>query len=286
MPAASAVRRPAPAPPPASGDRRSRLRPWLRRAALELFDRAWTAGLRPDLARRFDLAPWTVDGLPTPLLESRRWVEALADPERWESMTGVDRRGGYEAAFQAKFRELCQGARLVLDVGAARGLYAALAAASPVGPRVHAFEPDAARRLALRFNLEAVGARGAVVRRDWIGDGFGSTLALDDYCRARGLRPDLIKLDIEGGEVAAIRGLAEACRLARPHLLVELHTRRLRDRLGLDSAELIRLLSAAGYRLRYNGHHGALETGDGEPDLEWRDEPPNDRLVALWASPA
>lgn len=280
MPASVAARRSVPASPPVSGDRPSRLRSRLRAAAWTALDFAWAAGCRPEglLFRRLDLVPWRIEGLE--LHESRAWVEALADPARWAETPGVDHCGDYETAFRRKFRELARGAGLVFDVGAARGLYAALAAAA--GARVHAFEPDPARRLALRRNLDGL---AAVIRSDWIGDGSARTLRLDDYCRRRGLRPGLIKLDIEGGEAAAVRGLERVCRDARPHLLIELHTRRMRDRLGLDPAEPLRLLQTWGYRSLFNGHHGALETGDSAPDLEWCEAPPNDRLTALWASP-
>jgi hypothetical protein len=48
---------------------------------------------------------------------------------------------------------------------------------------------------------------------------------LDTFCHARGLQPDWIVMDVEGCEVAALRGAAELVRLGRDHLgiVAEMH---------------------------------------------------------------
>ena len=49
-------------------------------------------------------------------------------------------------------------------------------------------------------------------------------VALDDFAYgAEGAIPQVIKMDIEGGEVLAIRGMERLLAEARPLLLVELH---------------------------------------------------------------
>lgn len=46
-------------------------------------------------------------------------------------------------------------------------------------------------------------------------------LALDDFVRETGLRPNLVKMDIEGAELAAVHGFAATLSEHRPHLILE-----------------------------------------------------------------
>jgi len=65
------------------------------------------------------------------------------------------------------------------------------------------------------------------------------TVTIDGFIAARGLVPDFIKIDIEGGELAALRGMSECFARHRPLLMVEV-TNRVDD--------VMRLMAAAGYR--------------------------------------
>lgn len=48
-----------------------------------------------------------------------------------------------------------------------------------------------------------------------------ATLALDDFCEASGLAPDLIKMDIEGAEYDALLGALRTIDKHRPHFILE-----------------------------------------------------------------
>jgi FkbM family methyltransferase len=48
-------------------------------------------------------------------------------------------------------------------------------------------------------------------------------LSLDGYLQKAGLRPDLVKIDVEGAELAVLRGACRMLREARPVILVEVH---------------------------------------------------------------
>jgi FkbM family methyltransferase len=61
-------------------------------------------------------------------------------------------------------------------------------------------------------------------------------------------RVDVIKMDIEGGELAAICGARETLARFRPLLLVEVADRSLRHQ-GASSAQLLDLITSYGYRL-------------------------------------
>jgi FkbM family methyltransferase len=43
----------------------------------------------------------------------------------------------------------------------------------------------------------------------------------DEFCRANGLQPDFVKIDIEGAELEALQGMSATVESARPRLMVE-----------------------------------------------------------------
>ena len=70
-----------------------------------------------------------------------------------------------------------------------------------------------------------------------------SGIALDDFIENHELKkPDVIKLDIEGGEVLAIKAMRQTLQNAKPILLIELH--------GPESARIVgQVLDETGYRV-------------------------------------
>jgi hypothetical protein len=50
-------------------------------------------------------------------------------------------------------------------------------------------------------------------------------VALDDWCRENSVKPDFIKMDIEGAEPDAIQGASEVIRAYRPRLAICLYHR-------------------------------------------------------------
>ena len=141
----------------------------------------------------------------------------------------------------------------VLDVGANVGAYTLLFAtwAGP-GGRVVAFEPASASREGLTRHLALNGLSSRVITRaDAVSDRSGrvpfveagtsganrivaggsaeatavNAVTLDDVCEAMVLSPDVIKIDVEGAELAALRGARRtiAARRRALALFVELH---------------------------------------------------------------
>jgi FkbM family methyltransferase len=185
--------------------------------------------------------------------------------------------GTYEPELQAALPELVPPGAVVYDVGANIG-YVSLLLARAAGKagRVFAFEalPENAARL--RRNLELNGMQervqlfaGAVTGQagpvrflvhasGGMGKAAGSAgrqdehyqaevtvegIALDEFVYRRGNPPpQVVKMDIEGGEVMALPGMRRVLAEARPVMLMELH--------GPESATAAwEALRAAGYRI-------------------------------------
>lgn len=146
----------------------------------------------------------------------------------------------------------------VLDVGANAGLYSMLASKS-VGASGHvvSFEPSPRERARLEGHLRLNRCRNVTVEPVALGDATGEAelfvvegheigcnsihpaegisghrvrvpvRRLDDYVAGgRFARVDLVKMDIEGAELSALRGAESMFRSARPVLLCEIEEAR------------------------------------------------------------
>jgi len=65
-------------------------------------------------------------------------------------------------------------------------------------------------------------------------------VTLDDFCRRRAIRPQFIKIDVEGFELEVLKGAAGLLRNVRPCLMVEIQA---------DHPAIIELATRAGYRV-------------------------------------
>lgn len=175
--------------------------------------------------------------------------------------------GSYEREKQELFRGALGRGVVVYDVGANVGLYTLLASRA-IGPsgRVFAFEPlprnlgYLRRHLAMNRIANALVVPAAIAERAGsIGFSEGQNpstgrvdtsaglqvpaVSLDAFVYEHGHPPPaVIKMDIEGGEVAALRGAGRVLHEARPVLFLATH--------GLDlHRSCLDLLRAAGYQV-------------------------------------
>jgi FkbM family methyltransferase len=194
--------------------------------------------------------------------------------------------GVYEWNKQLAFASQLDLGDVVFDIGAHAGFYTLLAArlAGPTG-QVVAFEPDPNNLMQLRRHLHinrlanvtviaaAVSDKGGSHRfqreksslqgrLDPSGDIVVATLDLDTlWINGTVPAPRLIKIDVEGEEVAVIRGATKLLVERRPVVMVAAHSATLR-------AECDRALQSCGY---------VVECLDGHSE--------SDELIAVHAEP-
>lgn len=200
---------------------------------------------------------------------------------RWSVVTGSRfLLGNYEVPKAEALVELVRPGDVVCDVGAHMGYFTAIAsrAAGPAG-RVHAFEPRPLSYGVLLRHIRlnrldnvvpmqaAVGERSGEARfesRTGTGTGHLSSegdlpvrvVALDELHRAGELsRFEVLKVDVEGGEVGVLAGAMGVIRTFRPRILLATHGDEI-HRHCLD------VLSGLGYTWRIlpdTGHEGETE---------------------------
>ncbi len=176
--------------------------------------------------------------------------------------------------------------RRLLDVGACHGIFSLAFAQGRPEARAVAVEPSAIAYSILAENIRLGGLDNVVarqvacgaasgtlrMRQTWHhlealppdlavpaagaapapGDGEdGAVVAaamqsVDALCAELDFRPDLVKIDVEGYELAVLAGARATLGRLRPRLFLELHPQRLCE-LGGSVAEVVELLAGLGY---------------------------------------
>jgi FkbM family methyltransferase len=215
---------------------------WLERSVARLRGRG--ARKAPPILRR-------LHELVLDLLPGEHLVSTLPGGERVR-LSARCRQLSWNPEEYGAFRTAVRPGSTVLDVGANVGAYTLLFA-QWVGPagRVTAFEPAPASIAGLRRQLELNGLTGRVevVQAAVAGtvgmasfecDGASganalatgvshtrtitvSTTTIDEFCTARGLHPDVIKIDVEGAELDVLRGARRTLQAPSIEVFVEFH---------------------------------------------------------------
>ena len=190
--------------------------------------------------------------------------------------------GHYEPETTAVFCRLARDARCILDIGAADGLYALLAAATS-SARIVAFEPFAGAADVARQNIDlnahvtsrvelhaiALGDEDTTTTLYVAGEGGGTSSLNEAFRRTHREQPvevrrgdsflptlgidrvDLLKIDTESTEPAVLRGMPRAL-TQHPDIVCEV----LHDR---TERELDAILRPLGYRFFWIGPAGLVE---------------------------
>jgi len=191
-------------------------------------------------------------------------------------------QGTFDTEVEALISRLVTPGATAVDLGANLGWYTLLMARA--GARVHSFEafPDNHARLgrnvaenglgeAITTHLVACSSEPGLGRVCWdpATSNLGSMFVLADpaapvpaglasaevpLARVDDLVPaseyvDLVKIDVEGAEVAALTGMRRILTRDRPVILLELNSFALRDNAGVEPRDLVALLHGHGYRI-------------------------------------
>jgi FkbM family methyltransferase len=210
-------------------------------------------------------------------LQGRRRDEQHLSVRARDSTERLMFLGEFEREKDRIFASLLSRGDCFVDAGAHIG-YHTLTMAHAVGRSGtgHAFEPMQESAAYLRWNLEANDHRHVTLTEIGLGaapgraifhvpqaGGFAGTsrfpiagssqielplTTIDLHFQQVGGRlPDLIKLDLEGGELDALRGAREVISAARPRIIVELNAE-LMTRAAWTAADMVGLLRGLGYR--------------------------------------
>lgn len=185
-------------------------------------------------------------------------------------------RGGYEERCTGLMESWLRPGDTVIDAGAHVGHYSLLAArAMGHYGTVFAFEPCKANYELLRRNVKANGFQGNVYMHNRalsdqcgemdlsiaVGNSGAHSLtgkgrvtercSLLTYDGFLGMVPDFVKVDVEGWEVKALRGMSKSIRNAERCAVVVEFFPSLLSRAGHHPAELLDLLRDLGFSLHY-----------------------------------
>jgi FkbM family methyltransferase len=216
------------------------------------------------------VAPVTVDVV-DPLTRTTYPITGSGDD--FGVIGALQRTGGhYEPHVLAALGRAVQPDSVCLDIGANIGVVTVFLARHCPAGSVHAFEPGATtfgylatniaanhltnvashqfgvydRTTSLHLSVHPTHPGGAFVSETGIREGTGETIrvvALDEWVPTMGLdRVDVVKIDVEGAELRALRGAENLLRRHRPLLIVECNPLPLRRFQHATPADMIELL--------------------------------------------
>ncbi len=156
------------------------------------------------------------------------------------------RHGWYEPHILEEWKKLCEGKNCILDVGGYNGLFGIIAAKLNPDAKVFIFEPDEINFRHTSKNIELNNLANVKVLKIAISDKDGEvifgghaggtgphigagtnkvkTITIDSFLKENSIKPDLMKIDVEGAEFLLFEGGKEFFSgSANPQILLEVH---------------------------------------------------------------
>lgn len=194
-----------------------------------------------------------------------------------QARSGIDRNGRYEAPLLERFFKSLNSKSVVLDIGADVGIYTLIAGKKT--KNIHCFEPDPYAMYLMKKNIERLNINPTIVRK-FVGDKNASNMiTIDTYCQQNNVYPTHIKIDIEGYETFALRGMDKTLTWYGPKLFIEFHERIIKERLKLSQKDVdnfFKFLKKHGYNMIFNGHHYEMLMSQNKLyNFEWYSNRPN-----------
>ncbi|MGM0442277.1 MAG: FkbM family methyltransferase [Elusimicrobiota bacterium] len=94
------------------------------------------------------------------------------------------------------------------------------------------------------------------------------TITIDHYCNVEGIKPDIIKIDIEGSETFAVKGMKNIIKEKYPLLIVEIHPKQMKQ-FKHGPRALIRLLEKWNYTPYIIKNYREKSTGESDNLVEF-----------------
>jgi len=149
----------------------------------------------------------------------------------------------HEPAATAEFINHVDEGDVVWDMGSMIGYFTALGAHLNEFPEdVHVFETSTLKCWILEQMSDELFEGKLNVIEAWISDTDTTGLKSDMYAEQNG-PPDFVKLDIEGAEVPAVKGMEETIESEQPTLLIEVHPNKIVHSYGSTDEKLLKWLS-------------------------------------------
>jgi hypothetical protein len=168
--------------------------------------------------------------------------------------------GVYEKGVTSLFFKEVKKDMTVLDLGANVGYYT-LISAGLVGEKgkVFAFEPDPIPFGILKRNVEVNNCKNVVLVKRAVSDRTGKTqITLDEFFRNYKNRIDFIKMDIEGSEALALRGMRKMLGKNKGVKIVTEFCPTSLRRAGSSPEDFLKELEGLGFKLYLIDEKGTL----------------------------
>lgn len=167
----------------------------------------------------------------------------------------------YEPEIRSLFCSLINKGDTIVDIGASLGLYS-LIAAKRLGDSgfVYAFEPDPIRYAKLMENIKINRLNNIKALNIALSDreedieityhhprgGFKKCVVKAQSLDSLNIKPDLIKMDVDGAEIKILEGMKRTIAYCRPKVICEIHPDEM-IQTGYNINDLSSLLNEVGY---------------------------------------
>ena len=155
----------------------------------------------------------------------------------------------YEPAVTRLIWDMLEEESVFWDIGGSVGYYTVLAARKIRDSRnIHVFEPGPIN-IILKYNLHSFGIN-ANLNSSYVNSiaDLGKYISCDYYAEKSAVFPDVIKIDIEGWEIEALKGMNKTLR-EKPLLFIEVHPIHISSIFHANHEFIFNHLSDMGYSI-------------------------------------